>query len=262
MQKQFVEIRYESAERLRFVSTHSSDSIYDLKGLYLTEEECVADRDNQMSIFTEQTGLEPFAAYCFKERGDDDLPWAVRMDAIGLSEIVPLFYSVHVGGKPKSPTEEDLVLEIDQQIANIGGKLVNVGFRSNAIMSTITIFFYGESKPLWNAHRINTNSSVEDCETELVQIKQYYSDAGKPYYFGYCGSTSTSPSRVALYSVVADTLMHGNQSAESYESFSECWRNRETILDSYQANDATVFGGICEFDYNTRVYRIRLLKNY
>ena len=70
MQGADISITYVADGPLHIVSTFDSEQ-WNPQGAYETAADCQADRTAQWQLFKSATGIDPIAAYCIRERGDN-----------------------------------------------------------------------------------------------------------------------------------------------------------------------------------------------
>lgn len=249
-------LSYSAEDELPITSTESKPLDFTPRGFYVSKAECDAALKSQEDIFTAETGLTPFASFCFKTGFDHAREWAFNIGAVGNAERKPFYASAIADSLPKSPEPAAVARDFGAYFATKGGKLYKTAFK-NSDSRQIVFFYYGPAAIDFRSEYFGPFPSLLECQ----KLQRYIDPAMKAaapeskFAGSYCGISSD----VSLQMVWDDYVPRTTYSVEIYNSYEQCEAARTNLLAVYQEQyGARLIGGVCTREYNTFGFHVAL----
>lgn len=238
-------IEYAKPTVANLVSTYEEfDYVH---GLYDSAEDCVAHYDEDMTIFKNQTGIEPLLAYCLREPLAGDLAdsWIMRIDGFGTPKKSPQHISKdffhNVFGDVNA-----MGAQLKATLDAFGAADTKVKIMTRDNRGSVHAMYYAEKNlPLvqYNEGQFNTLAA---CESYRDTMREIFAKAGGQsaiYFCGTMGYTST----YYVYSVgIVMQPMATELTSLKYSTFEACEAKRaETEASWRNGLQKDVIGSIC-----------------
>jgi hypothetical protein len=253
-----ITIHYESPALLHIESTLGSADPFEgmplPQSLYMSQADCEAALPAQIALFQSQTGLTPFAAYCYHE-GDrsgmgPDLEYTLRIDGFGDPKAhVWVYDEVLDGGRQSLPV--DLAAQIQSRLNAHGIAVAGVTVRGDlfGIVPTLHIVYYAKQRLPIGPYPITVPTDA-DCESLVPIAEDLFTRIGEPPLVTYC---KPSVAGVAYPQVmvwqVSDTHPGIRSAPRKYRSYAECEDARDGVIADFTRSGWAAFGAICWIDW-------------
>lgn len=239
-------IRYASEHP---VDTSTSDltSPVEFGGHYVTMQECQSALEREGPIFVQQTGLTPFAAYCYGYGSGNSLRFRSRLEAVGLSRVRKWTTTGSWTFSLARPVE---TLERIEDLGNaIGLGVFEASIDRDYAGWTMTMDYYGEF-----GVQILTQSTLrwptqQECEAKSAQLLNAWADNGPAIVTACDKLMDGSSSGLVLFwlsgSYIADFDMNSELQPTIYASVGSCEADRARVEANIRQTGYLVFGSTC-----------------
>lgn len=252
-------IKYEADEPVKIVSTEEGSFVWPA-GAYTTKEECIAKSNIEKQVFKDETGLNPFVAYCYKNNYVSQFPWELRIDAFGTSNVKSFRNGLLLWGIPVNASSYELFIkELQDILYNMEDTKVSyVVVRPKLVYLELVIRYYA-SKPL-NLKLMSFGSFTNkaECALEYESLIEIFNALEFKTLKSYCSNVLAIQNIElnALYKEIENFRVI--QLLEKYKTFSECLENKDAVL-QYQKEviGRPVVGGICTKNLEDHFYVIK-----
>lgn len=251
-------IQYAKPTVANLVSTYEEfDYVH---GLYTSAEECVAHYDEDMTIFRNATGLEPLIAYCFRDRGGEDLEtaWTMRIDGFGTPKLAPQ----HLARDFYNGINGDIAQYESQMLTalqSFGARDVKVKILSSSDRSTIHAFYYAEKRLPMTQYSEGQFKTLAACEGYRSLMSEIFTRADGYTLIYMCGQNNYSE-KVYLYTAgVVMQPLATELTAINYPTVEACEAKRRETESSWRDGlQKNVIGSICAIEDNLIHEHVRM----
>lgn len=249
-QEMHIRIDYVAPNEISLVSTSEIFPDIGGQGVYKDKVTCEKNLAAEIQAFESNTRLKPFLAYCWNdELKSRYLPFAVRIDAVGVPVLKPLFFAATLFGTPQGSLEQ-----FSGILRERTGDIVAVDYWSPGLHRLI-IRHYGIKESYYSAdgERVIFDSAKLCAEqASVLDRNQFQVDPG--FLTSFCVDdrmTGTSSELVLLGRLDEEgKRLKFIQTPDRFSTLDACSRQIPKTMDFYRASlGKDISGGICARNY-------------
>jgi len=242
-------IEYTGLAASLLVSTYNEGA--DVHGLFATAEECEASRTDRISEFSGATGLDPFVAYCFRDRQREQLDkfFTLRIDAFGKAKLKPYNFARHIYNSSTVNPEAD-ESGFENALMALGASAVDVKiFKDTGNTSVMAQYYASRRLPLLE-HSDGFLPTLADCEKYRDVMREIYARAGGQSAIYFCAiGTEATKSRMYSVGLVSQPLASELASVK-YQTQAACEAQRAATEEMWRLRlGRDVVGSVCALEW-------------
>lgn len=238
-------IEYARASAPTLVTNYSEfDSVH---GLYESQADCMARRDDDVNTFREATGLEPVVAYCYRDylQDHDDDSWTLRMDAFGSAKLHPQIFSRQLY-RTSNIDADATEASIKATLTAFGATGANARITGGRDRTSIMVSYYAAKELSLVEYYEGYFRSDAHCESYRNELREIYAQAGGQTAAFFCvGNSYSEYRRIFTVGVVTEPLAT-EVTAVKYHTFEACEAKRAETEEAWRTGlDRNIVGSIC-----------------
>jgi len=241
-------ITYAARER---VSVYSSDEFhaYGMDGFYASASDCAAGLASEEEVFTAETGLESFVAYCYRSNSISMPRFRIRIDAVGdptrkkheATATVPMA-PVNIAGFQAGVAQQLLI--------GSGARVVAMSVENDILGLKIGFAFYSDK-----ALRLHTSAplsypDVASCRVVADRLQASWPASGAPVpsWFDCLASRSGD---VEIVQINSSTNISSGEDFDTallptaYANQSACTSDMARVADQMNRSGTAYLAGAC-----------------
>jgi hypothetical protein len=254
-----VEISYTAEKQLPIVSTYEVFSYF--RPQFKTKEACIATIDSEKEIFTRQTKLDIFSAYCVIPSYSSD-SWEINVTSFGNPERRPYAVSSNVFGTILGHTRETFTDMMSREFAKFGFEVAQLTVENALSHQNLAVRYYGDQTIRLEEMTISEFQNPTDC-TQLVEDTQRILNDSDLRSFGvYCAKDPLARTGAALVSMSqTPSQMLIIKPETVYESIEACATAKPAVVDHYISDlKRDIKTGYCSFNGSSKKFSIVMIE--
>lgn len=254
-----IEISYTAEKALPTIATNEAFGLS--RPTFATKEACYARLDGEKEIFTRQTKLPVFQAYCVVP-AYSSIGWEINVTGFGNSEIKPYSLYTNIFGTVLGHTRESFTEMMSKEFAKFGYEVAQLSVEGAMSHQNLAIRYYGKDLIRLEEMNIANFQNPSDC-TQLIEDTQTALNAGDLRSFGvYCLRDPLSRVGAVLATMSqTPTSMLIISPETNYDSLEMCTTAKQGVVDHYR-NDLRrdIKAGYCSLDLNSKKFRVVMIE--
>ena len=233
-------VQYVATNRLQIETNVARGMV--ASGEFATLAGCEAQLDWERTLFTEQTGLNPFVSYCQVESDTFSSSWIARVEALGLgarhvfSGTMLLFGSITAG--------KDVADQVRRNLIERGVAIANVSMHHESLAWYVVPRYYADSKIGFDNAEI-TMPTREYCAAHMIDVQNAFVAAGRKELGLACSVSMTPKASLNILQIAGDGLS-AVMSIENWAKLEECEAALPQLVEQYNAvYEGAVVGAVC-----------------
>jgi hypothetical protein len=244
-----VVIEYTGLAASLLVSTYNEGA--DVHGLFATAEECEASRMDRISQFSHATGLDPFVAYCFRDRQREQLDklFTLRIDAFGKPKLKPYSFARHIYTSSNVNPEAD-ESGFENALMALGASAVDVKIYKDTSNTSVMAQYYASRRLPLLEHSDGFVTTLADCERYRDVMREIYARAGGQSAIYFCAiGTEAAKSRIYSVGLVSQPLA-SELATVKYQTQAACEAQRAATEETWRLRlGRDVVGSVCALEW-------------
>lgn len=223
-------ITYESLEKLQSVSTVEDYAL--ARPGTTTRQACETKLKDQIAIFTQQTGVAIFSAYCQVPMFENML-WETAIIGLGASEVRPFNASVTITGSIVGQTIETFSSMLRNEFKKLNAELAEVSTEGRLSSFMLATTYYSKERIRFQEFDLATFTTKENCLKEVAAATIALTEANVVTLGQYCHASVSDEIQI---SVLVESRSKLNMSASDsiYESFDDCEAQKDKTVAHYR----------------------------
>ena len=254
-----IEISYSADKAIPTIATNEAFGLS--RPTFATKDSCLATIEAEKEMFTRQTQLPVFIAYCVVPSYSSNA-WEINVTGFGNPEIRPYSTWSNIFGTILGHTRESFTTMMAKEFAKFGYEVAQLSVEGAMSHQNLAIRYYGKSLIRLEEVNIAKFQTPSEC-SQLVNQTQSVLNAADLRSFGvYCirdpliraGATLVTMSQTptSMLIISPETI---------YETLDSCTAAKQSVVDHYITNlKRDVKAGYCSFETDDKKFKVVMLE--
>ena len=254
-----IRISYSAEKQLPIVSTYEIFSYF--RPQFSTKEACIATIETEKEIFTRQTKLPVFSAYCVIPAYSSD-SWEINVTGFGNPERRPYAVSSNVFGTILGHTRETFTEMMTREFAKFGFEVAQLTVENTLSHQNLAVRYYGDQNIRLEEMMIAEFQNPTDC-TQLVDETQRVLNESDLRSLGvYCARDPLARTGAALVSMSqTPSQMLIIKPETVYNSVDDCIAAKSSVVDHYVKDlKRDIKAGYCSFNGTSKKFAVVMIE--